>query len=298
MASSNETDDQSVTRSTTTRMVVLLAALLFLGSLVALGVRDRSHDQDTVVSSEPNVSRSVTSLEVASIPMQSYSDFALIFDERFDQDAKEGEFLNVYTNWFAYPGWNDTSKRGTYQVNNLSVKDGKLTIRVRSQNGRPTGAAPQPKINQVDTYNQLYGRYEVRFRADRVPGYHMAWLLWPKSEKWPQDGEIDFPEGELTGAFSGFVHWQGGKDFNSQTGFRGIVNDEQWHTAVIEWRPNNVKFFLDDQVVGESSFKVPNTPMRWVLQTETSQSSHTPKSAQGVLEVDYARVWKYTGENR
>jgi len=40
----------------------------------------------------------------------------------------------------------------------------------------------------------LYGRYAIHFKADPVPGYKTSWLLWPDSEKWPQDGEIDFPE--------------------------------------------------------------------------------------------------------
>jgi hypothetical protein len=38
---------------------------------------------------------------------------------------------------------------------------------------------------------QLYGRYSVRFRSDSIPGYKIAWLLWPTSENWVQ-GEVDF----------------------------------------------------------------------------------------------------------
>jgi hypothetical protein len=51
----------------------------------------------------------------------------------------------------------------------------------------------------------------VRFRADLLPGYKIAWLLWPDAYSeglatWPQDGEVDFPEGDLAGGFWAFMH--------------------------------------------------------------------------------------------
>src|SRR2546427_410289 len=55
----------------------------------------------------------------------------------------------------------------------------------------------------------LYGRYAVRFKADPVPGYKTAWLLWPDSGNWPADGEIDFPENSLDGNACAFVHHLG-----------------------------------------------------------------------------------------
>ena len=41
-----------------------------------------------------------------------------------------------------------------------------------------------------------------------MDGYKVAWLLWPKSGVWPRDGEIDFPEADLIGTISAFMHRQ------------------------------------------------------------------------------------------
>ena len=83
----------------------------------------------------------------------------------------------------------------------------------------------------------LYGRYAVRWKADAIPGYKVAWLLWPDSEVWPRDGEIDFPEGNLDGTVEGFMHRQNGTSGGDQDHAGSAVRfgDGRWHTAVTEW---------------------------------------------------------------
>ena len=63
---------------------------------------------------------------------------------------------------------------------------------VRTQDGQPQSAAVVPLVNG-QWGGQLYGRYEVRFRSDEIPGYKLAFLLWPDTNNWAE-GEIDFPE--------------------------------------------------------------------------------------------------------
>ena len=91
-------------------------------------------------------------------------------------------------------GWKDTSKKGNYNPGIISVQNGVLNMRMRTVNGVPQIAAPEPKLNGTTDLHVLYGRFEVRFRADPVALYKLAWLTWPKSETWPRDGEIDFVE--------------------------------------------------------------------------------------------------------
>jgi beta-glucanase (GH16 family) len=101
--------------------------------------------------------------------------------------------------------------------------------------------------------NQLYGRYEVRFRADATDGYKLAWLLWPKSGVWPRDGEIDFPEGDLNGVIKAFMHRQGATAGNDLYEAPTSARFPDWHTAVIEWKPNSCKFFLDGNQIGSAT---------------------------------------------
>ncbi len=158
--------------------------------------------------------------------------------------------------------------------------------------GKHHVAAPEP-ILAGGTKNQLYGRYEVRFRADAVAGYKTAWLLWPKSEVWPRDGEIDFPEGDLTGTMNAFMHRQGGTSGGDQDHFGSSARYPDWHTATMEWLPTRVNFFIDGVSIGSSTSRIPNTPMRWVLQTETILGGTVPNNTSGNVQIDRVSVWKY-----
>jgi beta-glucanase (GH16 family) len=135
--------------------------------------------------------------------------------------------------------------------------------------------------------------YAMRFKADQVPGYKTAWLLWPDSENWA-DGEIDFPEGNLTGTISAYMHHKG--DPQAQDGYSTGATYATWHTAVIEWTPQSVTFYLDGRVIGTSTDAavIPSTPMHWVLQTETRTSGGPPSdSAAGHVRIDWVTAYTH-----
>jgi beta-glucanase (GH16 family) len=183
-----------------------------------------------------------------------------------------------------------------YDQNIISASNGLMNIRLHTgADGKPRAAVPFPLINGSGAgIDQLYGRYEVRFRADEIDGYKTAFLLWPQSETWPRDGEIDFAEGDLNGTIGGFVHHQGGTYGGDQDGYSTSARYSPWHTATIEWSPTSVKFILDGQVIGNSTTRVPNTPMHWVLQTETClDGCAIPANVSGNVQFDYVKVWKY-----
>jgi hypothetical protein len=227
----------------------------------------------------------------------------MIFEDQFLIDCKEGEFLSRYgPKWTAYPvGWRDTSKKGAYNPGIVSVTGGILNMRLHTSSaGVPQVCAPEPKINGTTDLNQLYGRYEVRFRADAVDGYKTAWLLWPKSESWPRDGEIDFLEGDLLGSIGAFMHRQNGTSGGDQDKFVSNAKFTDWHTIALEWLPNRLQIFLDgvalktDKGADRVTSRIPNTPMRCVLQTETELNSTYPaKSVVANVQIDYVRVWRY-----
>jgi hypothetical protein len=210
--------------------------------------------------------------------------------EDFTTDVPTGSFPGAYTDhWYAYSdGIKDTSKNGTYMPSKvLSVHDGVLDYAVRTEGGKHLVSAPVVK----DTYGQVYGRYSVRFRSDSLPGYKNAWLLWPDSDRWPADGEIDFPEGDLNGTINGFSHYAsagGGQDV-----FESGASFSAWHTATIEWLPGKVTFALDGKTLGSSTQNVPTTAMHWVLQTETALSGSAPAAGvAGHVLVDWVALYK------
>ena len=138
----------------------------------------------------------------------------------------------------------------------------------------------------------MYGRYVVRFRADAVPGYKTAWLVWPDSESWPYDAEIDFPEGNLDGSINGFVNHQGATSGADQAASTTNVTYTGWQTAAITWLPTGVTFQLDGTTIGTETSPVPNTPMHLVLHTETSTIGAGPtSSASGNVQIDWISVY-------
>lgn len=231
------------------------------------------------------------------MPTTNLAGWRLVFNDDFTTPVALGQFpAAVSTKWTAYPSpWKDTSRNGTYSPQIVSVQNSIMDIYLHTEAGVHMVAAPVPLIPGATNGNdQLYGRYAVRFRADPVPGYKTAWLLWPKSNTWPRDGEIDFPEGNLDKTISAFMHRQVATTGSDQDLFRTGERYADWHTAVIEWAPNRVEFFLDGVSIGKATNRVPNTPMRWVIQTETAIDGTTPAdSAAGHVYVDWVAIWAY-----
>jgi len=215
-----------------------------------------------------------------------------IFTDNFATPVPLGSFPSaVASKWTAYSGFADTSGHGVYDpAKVVSIANGVMTLHLHTENGTHYVSAPVPIIPGQGTYQgQIYGRYAIRFRADPVPGYKTAWLLWPDDDQWPE-GEIDFPEGDLTGTIGAYVHHKGNP--HVQEAYSTDVNYGGWHTAVIEWSPGAVKFILDGTVIGNdtNTAVIPDTPMHWVIQTETTPGGPAGTAA-GNVQIDWVTMY-------
>ena len=213
-----------------------------------------------------------------------------IFTDDFTAPVALGGFpgSQYSAKWGAYgPGWPDTSHNGTYDASKVvSVVNGLLDLYLHTEGGVHYVSAPTPTISG---YGQTYGRYAVRFRADQVAGYKTAWLLWPDSEDW-NEGEIDFPEGDLNGTISAFSHCVKNPSQNCFSA-DSPASYNSWHTAVTEWSPGKVAFYLDGSLLGTATQGVPTTSMHYVLQTETSLDKVPANSATGHVQIDWVAIW-------
>jgi hypothetical protein len=220
----------------------------------------------------------------------------LVFVDSFRSHIPLGRFgRSAKWNPYPYP-WRDTSRNGMYwPEHGLSTHDGVLDIWLHTEKVDGSGMhvvnAPQPVIPGVER-GQLYGRYAIRFKGDPVPGYKTAWLLWPDSGE-RREGEIDFPEGSLTGTISAFVHPVDAGSASDASSFSTRATYRSWHTAVIVWEPGRCTFVLDGKVIGTVTDRVPATPMHWVIQTETQLSGGAPPDdASGHVYIDWVAVYK------
>lgn len=244
-----------------------------------------------------------------SVPKGNFGVWKHIFYDDFTKNAALGSWGEdwdaekiVYTGaqgqkWRAYPkSYKDTYNKRPYRSDQvLSVKNSLLNFWLHNVDGQPAGANPSPVITGSSQY-QTYGRYSTRFKVDtpNLNDYYVAWLLWPQSERWPQDGEMDFPEGNLAGGVGGFHHYSGAGSCTN--GCQDVANIPagtkftDWHTYTIEWMPGRVRYILDDKIVLDSTKWVPSSPMRWQLQTETGGNGNSS----GNLMVDWVSVWSYS----
>ncbi|MGB4758731.1 MAG: glycoside hydrolase family 16 protein [Candidatus Saccharimonadales bacterium] len=195
-------------------------------------------------------------------------------------------------------GKNNGNRSVYYPSKVLSIQNGVMNMFLHSQNGQSLGAAPMPKVNkQTWPYNgQLYGKWTVRFKSEPIHGFKTAWLLWPDSGLW-DDGEIDFPEGDLDGTISAFSHCAniGNPSRNCIYGSTS-ARYTSWHTASIEWTPGRVTFILDGQTIATGTASVPTKSMHYVMQTEScfgGASDCPAANATANLQVDWISIYTY-----
>jgi beta-glucanase (GH16 family) len=228
-----------------------------------------------------------------SMPVGNLPGWKQVFVDNFSVPVPTGKFpAAVSGKWWAYPdGWQDTSRNGTYSPSKVvSIHDGVMDMHLRTENGVSLVSAPEPKLAGTSR-GQLYGRYAVRYKADPVVGYKVAWLLWPDTDNW-DDGEINFPEGDLDDKAWGFMHYINNP--TEQDWYQTSARFTSWHTAVLEWTPKYVRYTMDGRVVGTSTdtTKIPRSPMHWVLQTETSLNGvKPPVSSSGHVYIDWVAAY-------
>lgn len=236
----------------------------------------------------------------ATGPGSAPSGWRRVMSDSFNEDIPLGEWGKPGGRW-EFPGgmwrarpagYKDSSGRGTYNsMKTTTQRDGKLDVWIHSEGSTRYVAAPLPLVD--DTVGQ---RVSLCMRADEIPGYKVAFLLWPDQGPGNYHGEIDFPESKLlsTSTAHAFMHYDpepaSGK---SQDGYDSGMRLQQWHTYTIEWHPgrNYVSFFADGRLIGRSEKpEVPNGPMHYVMQMETYVSGELPPPAQGHVLVDWFTI--------
>lgn len=290
----------------------------------AEGVRSEPHTVTVTVENQTTTDPgNTTNPSGEAIPIGNLPGWRQIFTDDFNTNVPLGSFpAAVSDKWGAYPyPWRDTKGQrysdptlgGWYHPEKtVSIQNGMMDIWMHTEllDGakKRLVAAPQPKIKGPGTSaheGQLYGRYAVRFRVDtsrttnNFTGYKTAWLLWPTSKNWPKDGEIDFPEGDLNNFIKGFLHKQDATVGSDQYYAKSTKTYSDWHTAVIEWEEGRGAFYLDGQFITDASGgksewfdRIPNSPMRYVLQSETMLDSTVPaENTEGRIQIDWVAIW-------
>lgn len=221
-------------------------------------------------------------------PVGNLPGWTQVYTEDFAAPAAAGQVEATYPHLALY---DDGSAGGKYQDANVTVSDGMLQIALHNVAGQGQGGALVVKPTTGSTWGQTFGRYSARIRADSLPGFGGAVLLWPSDDVW-EEGETDFPEGDFSGTVYGYNHQLGAHpEANS-----AVVNTGKpwtaWHVYTVEWTPDEVRFYLDGALVGTDGDAVASTARNWVFQA-AEQGVGTASATTGNLQVDWVAMWSY-----
>ncbi|MGX1159772.1 glycosyl hydrolase family 16 [Arthrobacter sp. SLBN-100] len=140
---------------------------------------------------------------------------------------------------------------------------------------------------------QKYGRWEVRAAGSGDNEYHMVSILWPDSENWPCDGEVDYAETTGDWNLIQFFHHYGCS--NSQTSASKTLDVTQFHNYAVDWSPNGIVGYVDGVKWFEDNNSAHQPPgsMHQTLQLDWFPDS-TANGA-GEMRVDWVRVYAAAG---
>jgi beta-glucanase (GH16 family) len=223
----------------------------------------------------------------------------LAFSDEFDGDALD------YSKWTPKDPWgvvrNDELQ--AYIVKAFAVKDGVLSIRCEDEPAFYDGAKRDFRSGMMTTtgkFSQRYGRFEIRCRVPKGRGLWPAFWLLPEPPAWPP--EIDVLEilGQETDKIYFSNHWPdpAGRDGNSlsQTGeFKGVDFSDRFHTVAMEWRPGEIRWYVDGVERHRSDQSVPDQPMFLLVNLAVGGwAGHPVAETKFPAEflVDYVRVWR------
>ncbi len=189
------------------------------------------------------------------------------------------------TKWSVYdsPGH---AGNGLRRPSQIAVDGRKMTI-TGTSNGTTGGMSA--KFDR-----RKYGRWESRMRVSaRDPEYHPVLILWPDSDNWPCDGEIDYAEGTRDPSVMNFFHHYSCD--NRQTHAGRTLDATQWHNYAVEWTAGGIVGYLD----GVEWFRdadpthQPPGPMHQTIQLDwfPDGTATTPTT----MDVDWVRVYDVGG---
>ena len=173
--------------------------------------------------------------------------------------------------FYCQPG---LSGQANCDVQNPNVKlDGKGNLVIEARKEQANGAWPSGRMKTKGLFSQQYGRFEARMKLPKGQGLWPAfWLLGagPKSNSWPQCGEIDIMEnlGHDPSRVHGSMHGPGYSGAHPLTssyvlpGTRTFADD--FHVFAVEWEPNVVRFYVDDVLYETQTPKNIPAGTQWV----------------------------------
>ncbi len=229
---------------------------------------------------------------------------ALIWSDEFDVAGPPLAAKWGYDIGTGSGGWgNNESQYYTNRPENVTVSNGtlKITAKKESFSGSSYTSA---RILTKDKFSFKYGKVEVRAKLPSGVGtWPAVWMLGDNigTVGWPACGEIDIMEhlGRDLNKIFGTVHYPGFSGGNSVGGNKVITNaTTEFHRYGLEWNASSIKFLVDDEVffTFSNNASIPFNHNFFIIMNIAVGGNFggaiDPNFTQGVMEVDYIRVYQ------
>ena len=180
-------------------------------------------------------------------------DYQLIWEDDFSGNSLD---LNNWGYQIGSGGWGNNELQ-TYTTSNTTVQNGVLQIIAENPSNNTYTSS---RIRSKDLADFKYGKIEASIKLPQGQGIWPAFWMMPTDDVyggWPSSGEIDIMEylGHQTNTSYATCHFgnspidrgQLGSSYNLPT---GDFSDD-FHLFGIEWRENNIKWFVDGILIHE-----------------------------------------------
>ena len=221
---------------------------------------------------------------------------ALVFSDEFQVGALNTE------KWIPfYPDtdfWNTTVPGGHlsntdepqgYDISGISFDSDGMVFTLREEETVPGLAYTSGMVCSFPSFNPVHGAFEARMRLSDTDGAWPAFWMMPTAQvRYP---EIDIVENDGKAAFNlqtyHTLHTSGGMSSDNHDYAQDVGS--QWHTFGCLWEPNRIRWYVDGEVVKDSSFAT-SAPM-YLICNLAGQKESTPQVPASV-HVDYIRAWE------
>jgi beta-glucanase (GH16 family) len=175
-------------------------------------------------------------------------------------------------------GWgNNELEYYTSRPQNAHQDKGNLIIEAEKETytgpDKVTRDYTSARLKTAGLFTQTYGRFEARIKIPYGQGIWPAfWMLGNdiSSVGWPTCGEIDIMEnvGFEPNKVHGTLHGPGYSGATPITGVYTLPSGrfaDDFHVFAIEWEPNSVRFYVDDQLYETRTTADLPPGTRWVF---------------------------------
>lgn len=209
-----------------------------------------------------------------------------------------------------------------YLPDEVYVENGFLRLRSRV---RKFGAMEftSGRLDTKGKFAPVYGRFEIRAKLPSGKGLWPAYWLYPQNRNWemeylmaeavasgkerliPEDrpwySEIDIMEflGHEPNIVYGTLHYysfDGQKKTSSGKVSGGVDYSKDFHTYVLEWEPDSIRWYIDGKIYHSTVLGIPHTPHYLIINTAIGGEWPGNPDSTTVFpqfhDIDYVRIYQ------